>query len=173
VDSETLSESEQVWTIWSLMVFVCTTFRFFCLMIHTYIAHGDWWAHEPRVEARVAPQRVTLDKVAKSWQIDPGCRKLSFGGRFDGMGKPPVFWPSSVKLTSIFPLAHRFVICQYIRANSGKLRANSRRLAIRGPRKPPIEVGNVKSRFLEKFIHFSSSFIHVSWVSFPPGEPLG
>jgi hypothetical protein len=38
-----------------------------------------------------------------------------------------------------------------------------------GPRKPPIEVGNVKSGFLQKFIHFSRSFIHVSWVAFPPG----
>jgi hypothetical protein len=31
-----------------------------------------------------------------------------------------------------------------------------------GPRKPPIEVGNVKSGFLQKFIQFSHSFIHVS-----------
>ncbi|PLW06314.1 hypothetical protein PCANC_25697 [Puccinia coronata f. sp. avenae] len=53
--------------------------------------------------------------------------------------------PSSVKLTSIFPLARRFVICLYIQAKSrqtpgklrancgqtaGKLRANNRRLAV-------------------------------------------
>jgi hypothetical protein len=31
-----------------------------------------------------------------------------------------------------------------------------------GPQKPFIEVGNVKSRFLEKSLHFSSSFIHIS-----------
>jgi hypothetical protein len=42
-----------------------------------------------------------------------------------------------------------------------------------GPRKLPIEVGNVKSEFLQKFIHFSRSFIHVSWVAFPPEEPPG
>ncbi|PLW25157.1 hypothetical protein PCANC_28186 [Puccinia coronata f. sp. avenae] len=50
------------------------------------------------------------------------------------MGKLTVARPSSVKLTSIFPLARRFVICLYIQAKSGqtpgKLRANNRRLAV-------------------------------------------
>jgi hypothetical protein len=37
-----------------------------------------------------------------------------------------------------------------------------------GPWQAPIYVSNKKSWILPKFMHFSSLFIHVSWVTFPP-----